>query len=110
MSSFLKSIRQPLGVILPLDEVKHRVIVDALDKCGGNYCLAARLLGIGKSTVYRMARQYNYQQPQMQGKSLLIVATLKVQPEEQNHDQSRSSQSHAPRTAGLEVARAGLQQ
>jgi len=65
MSSFLKSIQQPLGAILPLDEVKRRVIVDALDKCGGNYRLAARLLGIGKSTVYRMARQHNYQSPQI---------------------------------------------
>ena len=51
MSSFLKSIRQPLGAILPLEEVKRRVIVDALDKCGGNCCLAARSLGIGKTTV-----------------------------------------------------------
>jgi transcriptional regulator of acetoin/glycerol metabolism len=66
MSGFLRSIRQPLGTILSLDEVKRRVIVDALDKCGGNYCLAARSLGIGKTTVYRMARQYNYQQPQTQ--------------------------------------------
>jgi transcriptional regulator of acetoin/glycerol metabolism len=67
MSTFLKSIQQPLGAILSLDEVKRRVIVDALDKCGGNYCLAARSLGIGKTTVYRMARQYNYQQPQTRG-------------------------------------------
>jgi len=77
MSSFLKSIRQPLGVILPLDEVKRRAIVDALDKCGGNYLLTARLLGIGKTTVYRMARQYNYQQPQMQGRNLLIISQCK---------------------------------
>jgi transcriptional regulator of acetoin/glycerol metabolism len=74
MSSFLKSIRQPLGAILPLDEVKRRVIVDALDKCGGNCCLPARSLGIEKTTVYRMARQYKHQPPQMQGKSLLIVS------------------------------------
>jgi transcriptional regulator of acetoin/glycerol metabolism len=66
MSGFLKSIRQPLGAILRLDEVKRQAIVDALDKCRGNYCLAARSLGIGKTTVYRMARQYNYQQPQTQ--------------------------------------------
>jgi len=64
MSGFSKSIRQPLGDILRLDEVKRQAIVDALDKCRGNYCLAARSLGIGKTTVYRMARQYNYQQPQ----------------------------------------------
>jgi DNA invertase Pin-like site-specific DNA recombinase len=77
MSAFLKLIRQPLGAILPLNDVKRRVIVDALDKCGGNYCLAARLLGIGKTTVYRMARQYNYQPPQMQGRSLLIISQRK---------------------------------
>jgi transcriptional regulator of acetoin/glycerol metabolism len=59
MSHFSKTIRQPLGPILPLHEVKRRVIVDALDKCNGNYRLAARLLGIGKSTVYRMATQLN---------------------------------------------------
>jgi transcriptional regulator of acetoin/glycerol metabolism len=68
MSSFLQHIRQPVGTILPLDEVKRRAIVDALDKCRGNYRLAARLLGIGKTTVYRMARQHNYQQPQKQEK------------------------------------------
>jgi len=61
MTIFLKTIREPLGIILPLEEVKRRVICDALDKCGGNYLLAARLLGIGKTTVYRMARAYNYQ-------------------------------------------------
>jgi len=44
MSTLLKSIRQPLGTTLPLSEVKRRVIVDALDKCGGNYLLAAHLL------------------------------------------------------------------
>jgi transcriptional regulator of acetoin/glycerol metabolism len=64
MSYFLQPIREPAGVIVPLDEVKRRAIVDAIDKCRGNYRLAARLLGIGKTTVYRMARQYNYQQRQ----------------------------------------------
>jgi transcriptional regulator of acetoin/glycerol metabolism len=64
MSSFLQPIREPVGDIVPLDEVKRRTIVDAIDKCGGNYRLAARFLGIGKTTVYRMARQYNYQQRQ----------------------------------------------
>jgi transcriptional regulator of acetoin/glycerol metabolism len=66
MSSFLLQIRRPVGTILPLDEVKRRAIVDALDKCQGNYRLAARLLGIGKTTVYRMARQQNHQLPQRQ--------------------------------------------
>jgi transcriptional regulator of acetoin/glycerol metabolism len=56
MNTSSKSIRQPLGTILPLSEVKRRVILDALDKCGGNYLLAAHLLGIGRTTIYRMGR------------------------------------------------------
>jgi transcriptional regulator of acetoin/glycerol metabolism len=74
MSILLRTIRKPFGTILPLDEVKRRVIVDALDKCGGNCPLAARLLGIGKTTVYRMARAYNYQLPKVQGKGLMTVS------------------------------------
>jgi hypothetical protein len=73
VTNFLKTIRKPFGIILPLDEVKRRVICDALDKCDGNYPLAARLLGIGKTTVYRMARAYNYQTPKVQGKGLMTV-------------------------------------
>jgi transcriptional regulator of acetoin/glycerol metabolism len=61
MSTLLKSIRQPLGTILPLGELKRQVIVDALDKCGGNYLLAAHLLGIGRTTIYRISRMYRYQ-------------------------------------------------
>lgn len=73
MTTFHKTTREPLGIILPLDEVKRRVICDALDKCGGNYLLAARLLGIGKTTVYRKARAYNYQTPKVQGTVLMTV-------------------------------------
>jgi hypothetical protein len=71
-----KTIRRPIGVVLPLEEVKRRVICDALDKCGGNYLLAAHLLGIGKTTVYRMAREYNYQSPKMQGKALMAFPPI----------------------------------
>ena len=54
MTTLLKQVRQvPSGIILPLDEVRHRVVIDAIDKCGGNYLLAAKMLGIGKTTIYR---------------------------------------------------------
>jgi transcriptional regulator of acetoin/glycerol metabolism len=66
ITAFLKAICRPLEGILPLNEVKRRAIVDALDKCSGNYCLAARSLGYWKTTLYRMAKRYNYQQPQAQ--------------------------------------------
>ena len=74
MTTFLKLIRKPFGIILPLDEVKRRVICDALDKCDGNYLLAAHLLGIGKTTVYRKARAYNYQTPKVHGEGLGTVS------------------------------------
>ena len=77
MSTLLKSIRQPLGTILPLSEVKRRVIVDALDKCGGNYLLAAHLLGIGRTTIYRMGRMYRYQQPRIQVERLMSISQCK---------------------------------
>jgi transcriptional regulator of acetoin/glycerol metabolism len=77
MSTLLKSIRQPLGTILPLSEVKRRVIVDALDKCGGNYLLAAHLLGIGRTTIYRMRRMYCYQQPRIQAERLMSMPQCK---------------------------------
>jgi len=48
------------------DEVKRRAVVDAIDQCRGNYLLAARSLGIGRTTIYRMAKAYNYQRPTAQ--------------------------------------------
>jgi len=51
--------------------------VDALDKCGGNYRLAARLLGIGKSTIYRIAMTYNYQAPSLQAEILMSISHCK---------------------------------
>jgi DNA-binding NtrC family response regulator len=78
MSTLLKSIRQPLGTILPLSEVKRRVIVDALDKCGGNYLLAAHLLGIGRTTIYRMVRMYRYQPPKVQAERLMSISQCKL--------------------------------
>jgi transcriptional regulator of acetoin/glycerol metabolism len=69
MSGVLRTIRKPFGIIFPLDQVKRRAIVDVLDKCGGNHVLAAQLLGIGKTTIYQMARVYNYQTLLCRGKS-----------------------------------------
>jgi transposase len=77
MSTLLKSIRQPLGTILPSSEVNRRVIVDALDKCGGNYLLAAHRLGIGRTTIYRMGRMYRNQQPRIQAERLMSMSQCK---------------------------------
>jgi transcriptional regulator of acetoin/glycerol metabolism len=66
MGTFFKHYESHPERVCRLDEVKRRAIVDALDTCGGNYAVAAQLLGIGRTTIYRMARVYNYQPPKAQ--------------------------------------------
>jgi hypothetical protein len=70
----VSTAQEPFDIILPLDEVKRRAVCDALDKCGGNRLRAARLLGIGKTTLYRMAKTYRYQLPKMQAEGLMSVS------------------------------------
>jgi DNA-binding NarL/FixJ family response regulator len=62
----------PSGTILPLDEVKRLTIIAALDRCEGDYQLAARLLCVGRTRLYQMARKYNYQAAAVQGVALII--------------------------------------
>jgi Bacterial regulatory protein, Fis family len=62
--------RHPAGIILPFDEVRHRVLIDAIDKCGGNHMLAAKMLGIRKTTLYRWVRIYGYECPKDQAAAL----------------------------------------
>lgn len=44
--------------LLPLGEIERRAIFQALRETGGDKLIAARLLGIGKSTLYRKLKQY----------------------------------------------------
>ncbi len=44
--------------LLPLDELERRAIFRALRETGGDKLAAARLLGIGKTTLYRKLKQY----------------------------------------------------
>ena len=47
--------------LLPLDELERRAILRALKESGGDKLAAARLLGIGKTTLYRKLKQYESQ-------------------------------------------------
>ena len=47
----------PEGII-PLRELEKRAILRALEELGGDKMMAARLLGIGKTTLYRKLREY----------------------------------------------------
>jgi len=45
--------------VLPLEELERRAILRALHEAGGDKLAAARLLGIGKTTLYRKLKQYD---------------------------------------------------
>jgi DNA-binding NtrC family response regulator len=45
--------------ILPLDELERRAILRTLRETGGDKLAAARILGIGKTTLYRKLKQYH---------------------------------------------------
>jgi DNA-binding NtrC family response regulator len=45
--------------ILPLEELERRAILRAMHEAGGDKMAAARLLGIGKTTLYRKLKQYD---------------------------------------------------
>ena len=47
--------------LLPLEEMERRAIMRALRESGGDKLAAARLLGIGKTTLYRKLKQYEAQ-------------------------------------------------
>jgi DNA-binding NtrC family response regulator len=49
--------------LLPLDELERRAILRALREAGGDKLAAARMLGIGKTTLYRKLKQYDAQNP-----------------------------------------------
>ncbi len=48
--------------LLPLEELERRAIFRALRETSGDKLAAARLLGIGKTTLYRKLKQYEAQQ------------------------------------------------
>lgn len=44
--------------VVPLEELERRAILRALRETAGDKLAAARLLGIGKTTLYRKLKQY----------------------------------------------------
>lgn len=49
--------------IVPLDELERRAILRALRESGGDKLVAAKLLGIGKTTLYRKLKEYQAHLP-----------------------------------------------
>jgi DNA-binding NtrC family response regulator len=48
----------PIGSIVPLMELERRAIMNALDYTKGDRAVAAHLLGIGRTTLYRKLKEY----------------------------------------------------
>jgi two-component system response regulator HydG len=44
--------------LLPIEELERRAILRTLQETGGDKLAAARMLGIGKTTLYRKLKQY----------------------------------------------------
>ncbi len=53
----------PEPAILPLSEVEKRAILEALEHTKGDHTMAAHLLGIGRTTLYRKLKEYRLESP-----------------------------------------------
>ena len=51
-------------VIMPLSEIEKRAILEALAYTKGDHTMAAHLLGIGRTTLYRKLKEYRLEGPQ----------------------------------------------
>jgi DNA-binding NtrC family response regulator len=49
--------------LIPLEELERRAILRTLRETGGDKLAAARLLGIGKTTLYRKLKQFSLEHP-----------------------------------------------
>jgi DNA-binding NtrC family response regulator len=49
---------RPMNGIIPIAELEKRTILDTLAHVNGDKMMAARLLGIGKTTLYRKLKEY----------------------------------------------------
>jgi two-component system response regulator HydG len=54
---------EPRGDVVPLAEQEKRAILDAICKTRGDKLMAAKLLGIGKTTLYRKLKEYGITDP-----------------------------------------------
>ena len=54
----LMGVSQPSNGIVPIAELEKQTILNALAQVNGDKLMAARLLGIGKTTLYRKLKEY----------------------------------------------------
>lgn len=54
-----KTVEPSSSKIIPLVDVERKAILEAIEQLRGDKLLAARLLGIGKTTLYRKLKEYS---------------------------------------------------
>jgi DNA-binding NtrC family response regulator len=59
-SAFGETMPQPVPAIVPLAELERRAILNALEYTRGDRAVAAHLLGIGRTTLYRKLKEYEF--------------------------------------------------
>jgi two-component system response regulator HydG len=62
--------------VVPMVTMEKRAILRALRRTNGDKILAAKLLGIGKTTLYRKVKEYNIQFPPKSGDSFAPTSDL----------------------------------
>jgi two-component system response regulator HydG len=54
-----KVTAEPIGPkIIPLVDLERKAILEAIEQLRGDKLLAAKMLGIGKTTLYRKLKEY----------------------------------------------------
>jgi two-component system response regulator HydG len=48
--------------IIPISEIERQTILSTIEQLNGDKLMAARLLGIGKTTLYRKLKEYSSQE------------------------------------------------
>jgi len=64
VTDFILGIRQPdvpekRGAFRSIRDLEFRALTDALEKAAGNISKAAKILGVGRDTLYRRMKKYN---------------------------------------------------
>jgi transcriptional regulator of acetoin/glycerol metabolism len=62
--------RTPTAIICPLDDIIRRSVLQAMDACSGDVQMTARMLGVGKTTMYRWLREWGWTVALNQSKAL----------------------------------------
>jgi DNA-binding NtrC family response regulator len=53
------AVLTPVSAVVPLAELERRAILNALEYTRGDRAVAAHLLGIGRTTLYRKLKEYD---------------------------------------------------